>query len=182
MSRIAGRFFTIWATREPGGQKEKEFIHHMSCPIDLVCQALYISGLHLWMCCQNDLHDAHAAVAGKSQGKKLETYARSTRQGPFRMHVSKLSKHQRSHCGGSRSWSVRKRWPRRRAAITTGPGFQLVCGTAVCLAGYLAASLASTYREPAHEIPPMTRSWGEDLTSRADQDLRDSEKLPRRSP
>ena len=37
-------------------------------------------------------------------------------------------------------------------------------------------------QEPAHEIPPMTRSWGEDLTSKADQDLRDFKKLPRRSP
>ena len=33
-------------------------------------------------------------------------------------------------------------------------------------------------REPAHEIPPMTRSWGEDLTGKADQVFRDSEKLP----
>ena len=36
--------------------------------------------------------------------------------------------------------------------------------------------------EPAHEIPPKTRSWGGDLTSKADQDFRGFEKLPRRSP
>ena len=29
-----------------------------------------------------------------------------------------------------------------------------------------------------HQIPPMTRSWGEDLTGKADQVFRDSEKLP----
>ena len=33
-------------------------------------------------------------------------------------------------------------------------------------------------REPAHEIPPMTRSRGENLTGKADQVFRDSEKLP----
>ena len=70
-----------------------------------MCQSLYISGLHLWMCCQNDLHEAHAAISGKSQGKKLETYGRSMRQGPFRMHMSKVSKYHRSHCGTNRSWS-----------------------------------------------------------------------------
>ena len=32
--------------------------------------------------------------------------------------------------------------------------------------------------EPAHEIPPLTRSWGENLTGKADQVFRDSEKLP----
>ena len=32
--------------------------------------------------------------------------------------------------------------------------------------------------ESAQEIPPMTRSWGEDLTSKPDQVFRDSEKLP----
>ena len=40
-------------------------------------------------------------------------------------------------------------------------------------------SLQSTSRycqEPAHEIPPMTRSWGESLTGRSV--FRDSEKLP----
>ena len=37
-------------------------------------------------------------------------------------------------------------------------------------------------QEPAHKIPPMIRSWGEDLTSKADQDSRDFEKLPQRSP
>ena len=31
---------------------------------------------------------------------------------------------------------------------------------------------------PAHEIPPMTRSWGENPTGKADQVFRDSEKLP----
>ena len=36
-------------------------------------------------------------------------------------------------------------------------------------------------REPAYEIPSMTRSW-EDLTSKADQDCRDFKKLPRCSP
>ena len=30
--------------------------------------------------------------------------------------------------------------------------------------------------EPAHEIPNMTRSWGEDLTSKANQDSRDFKK------
>ena len=70
-----------------------------------MCQSLYISGLHLWMCYQNDLHEAHAAISGKSKGKKLETYARSMRQGPFRMHMSKLSKYHKSHCGTNRSWS-----------------------------------------------------------------------------
>ena len=33
-------------------------------------------------------------------------------------------------------------------------------------------------REPAQEIPPMTRSWGENLTGKADQVFRDSEKVP----
>ena len=33
-------------------------------------------------------------------------------------------------------------------------------------------------REPAHEIPPMTRSRGEGLTGKAGQVFRDSEKLP----
>ena len=33
-------------------------------------------------------------------------------------------------------------------------------------------------REPAHEIPPMTRSRGENLTGKADQVFRDSQKLP----
>ena len=33
-------------------------------------------------------------------------------------------------------------------------------------------------KKPAHEIPPMTRSWGENLMSKADQDPRDFEKLP----
>ena len=37
-------------------------------------------------------------------------------------------------------------------------------------------------REPAHEIPPVKSSWGEDLTSKADQDFRNFEKLPRRLP
>ena len=37
-------------------------------------------------------------------------------------------------------------------------------------------------REPAHKFPPMTRSCGEDLTSKADQDSSDFEKLPRHSP
>ena len=32
--------------------------------------------------------------------------------------------------------------------------------------------------EPAHEIPPMTRSRGESLTGKVDQVFRDSEKLP----
>ena len=36
--------------------------------------------------------------------------------------------------------------------------------------------------EPAHEIPPMTRSWGGDLISKAIQDFREFEKLPRCSP
>ena len=31
-------------------------------------------------------------------------------------------------------------------------------------------------QEPAHKIPPMTRSWGENLTSKADQDSRDFKK------
>ena len=31
---------------------------------------------------------------------------------------------------------------------------------------------------PAHEIPPMTRSWGENPTGKADQVFRDSKKLP----
>ena len=33
-------------------------------------------------------------------------------------------------------------------------------------------------QEPAHEIPPMTKSWGENLIGKADQVFRDSEKLP----
>ena len=33
-------------------------------------------------------------------------------------------------------------------------------------------------REPAHKIPSLTRSGGEDLTGKADQVFRDSEKLP----
>ena len=33
-------------------------------------------------------------------------------------------------------------------------------------------------KKPAHEIPPMTRSWGENLMSKVDQDPRDFEKLP----
>ena len=37
---------------------------------------------------------------------------------------------------------------------------------------------AASCREPAHEIPPMTRSRGESLTGKADQVFRDSEKLP----
>ena len=36
----------------------------------------------------------------------------------------------------------------------------------------------SVFRELAHEIPPMTRSQGENLTDKADQVFRDSEKLP----
>ena len=32
--------------------------------------------------------------------------------------------------------------------------------------------------EPAHKIPPMTRSLGENLTGKADQVFGDSEKLP----
>ena len=36
--------------------------------------------------------------------------------------------------------------------------------------------------EPAHEIPPMTRSWGENLRSKVDQDSRDSEKASTRDP
>ena len=34
----------------------------------------------------------------------------------------------------------------------------------------------------AHEIPPMTRSWGESLTGKADQVFRYSEKLPQSCP
>ena len=37
---------------------------------------------------------------------------------------------------------------------------------------------AASCREPAHEIPSMTRSRGESLTGKADQVFRDSEKLP----
>ena len=33
-------------------------------------------------------------------------------------------------------------------------------------------------KRPAHETPPMTRSWGENLTGKADQVFRDSKKLP----
>ena len=33
-------------------------------------------------------------------------------------------------------------------------------------------------QEPTHKIPPMTRSWGENLTGMADQVFRDSKKLP----
>ena len=33
-------------------------------------------------------------------------------------------------------------------------------------------------QEPAHKIPSMTSSGGEDLTGKADQVFRDSEKLP----
>ena len=33
-------------------------------------------------------------------------------------------------------------------------------------------------REPAHEIPPMTRSGGENLTGKVNQVFRDSEELP----
>ena len=40
------------------------------------------------------------------------------------------------------------------------------------------ASETADSREPAHKIPPMTRSRGENLTGKADQVFRDSEKLP----
>ena len=33
-------------------------------------------------------------------------------------------------------------------------------------------------KRPAHKIPPMTRSWGENLTGKVDHIFRDSEKLP----
>ena len=39
---------------------------------------------------------------------------------------------------------------------------------------FLATSWDMHCREPAQEIPPMTRSYGGDLTGKADQDLRDS--------
>ena len=42
----------------------------------------------------------------------------------------------------------------------------------------LSSKMLALCQEPAHEIPPMTRSWGENLTSKADQDPRDFEKLP----
>ena len=40
----------------------------------------------------------------------------------------------------------------------------------------LGRKVMTNCQEPAHEIPPMTRSWGEDLTSKADQDSRDFKK------
>ena len=37
-------------------------------------------------------------------------------------------------------------------------------------------------KRPAHEIPPMTRSWGENLTGKADQVFRSFEKASSRDP
>lgn len=103
-STIKNILWSIWNTFPsylPRGQKKEEFIHQLSCPTDPACSFLYTPGLHACMC-QKDFHDAHTVISEKPHSRKLQTYATSVRQGPFRMHRPKLSK---DHCN---HWT--KRW------------------------------------------------------------------------
>lgn len=52
--------------------------------------------------CRKDLCNVHAAISGKPQSKKLES---GVRQGPFRMHMLKLSKCYSNHW--SKMWAER---------------------------------------------------------------------------